>query len=513
MAKKGQPIQLQVEVATDEEWDKLLTRDGLIIVDVYSDWCGSCQGMSPHLKKIKLEVGGDMLHLAIAKSDHITPLERYRGKSEPTWMFISKGKVTNLMFGANSPKLCRLILQELKKEEAIQAGEITREEGREVTELFEEEQARYIEIEKKAAAKRQKESEKRAKELFERRTAEAKQIIENVQMLGTMIVLPNARQKYAEIVTEVLHDIGLIVVQSQKFQFTESSLEELFYFAPEIEFNEATVADMLQPEHESLICLLKPSRGSTVEDVHPAVLEMVYGPTLNPPGGKDSLYERLKHEEEDEEGITELTGIWAPHTDFLYATVLRMFFPKYSAEYTIPEPEPTPPYIAMVFDQKKTHDVMHVMAQYPNEIMHYGFFTSEVPSKTELVAKSVRKLDKVIDKRTFNEKMVLQVSKKKSECIFALAQLTPIYMSPNAEEGERECQLFFPEGYADDLNEEDFAYDELDSLTVQEEESIEEGELMNVEGDLVDEEEVSEGESEEEDEGDEEVFDDLFGFD
>ncbi|VEN34978.1 unnamed protein product [Callosobruchus maculatus] len=412
MAKKGQAIQLQTEVATDEEWEKLLSRDGLIIVDVCSDWCGSCQGMSAHLKKIKLEVGGDMLHLAMAKSDSITPLERFRGKSEPTWMFISKGRVINLMFGANSPKLTRLILAELKK-----------------------------------------------------------------------------------------------------VHFTESTLEELLYFATESELNEETIADMLEPEHETLVCLLKPSRGSTVEDVHPAVLEMVYGPTLRPPGGKDSLYERLKQEEDEEGRQSELIGIWAPHTDFLYATVLRMFFPKYSAEFTIPEPEPTPPYIAMVFDQKKMHDVMHVMAQYPREIMHYGFFTSEVPSQTELVAKSVRKLDKVVDKRTFNEKMVLQVSKKKSECIFALAQLNPVYMSPNAEEGERECQIFFPENYADDLNEEDFVYEPLDAMITQEEESIEEGELMNIEGDAVDEEEESEEESEEQSGGDEELFDDMFGFD
>lgn len=30
MAKKGQPVQLQAEINNDDEWEKLLQRDGLI---------------------------------------------------------------------------------------------------------------------------------------------------------------------------------------------------------------------------------------------------------------------------------------------------------------------------------------------------------------------------------------------------------------------------------------------------------------------------------------------------
>ncbi|CAG2061383.1 unnamed protein product, partial [Timema podura] len=125
--KKGAMVQLQLEVNTEDEWRKMLTREGLIVVDVYSDWCGPCVGMVGNLKKIKLDIGGDMLMLAMARSDEIKCLERFRNKSEPTWMFIANGHLVNLMFGANAPRLAKLIIQELENERKVLAGEKERE--------------------------------------------------------------------------------------------------------------------------------------------------------------------------------------------------------------------------------------------------------------------------------------------------------------------------------------------------------------------------------------------------
>ena len=40
------------------------------MVDVYSEWAGPCNAMANYLKKIKLEVGDDLLQCAMAKYEH-----------------------------------------------------------------------------------------------------------------------------------------------------------------------------------------------------------------------------------------------------------------------------------------------------------------------------------------------------------------------------------------------------------------------------------------------------------
>lgn len=51
------------------------------------------------------------------------------------------------------------------------------------------------------------------------------------------------------------------------------------------------------------------------------------------------------------------------------------------------------------------------------------------------------------------EKMVVQLSKKRSDAFFAFAQLGPSRISTNIATGEEECKIFFPEDY--DLVEEE----------------------------------------------------------
>lgn len=114
MAGKKAPV-LQTKVDTNEEWNAILKRPGLVVVDVYSNWSGPCLAMVSTLEKVKIDIGGDMLSYAIAKNDEIDDLERFRGKSEPVWMFIQNGQMVNLIFGANCPKLKSVLIEEIQR--------------------------------------------------------------------------------------------------------------------------------------------------------------------------------------------------------------------------------------------------------------------------------------------------------------------------------------------------------------------------------------------------------------
>jgi len=104
----------------------LLQEGGLTIVDIYSEWAGPCTAMSGALKKIKLEVGDDSLVYAMAKSDTIPQLEKFRGHCKPTYLFMASGEPVAVMHGANAPLMRTMVSQQMELEKRVLAGEIER---------------------------------------------------------------------------------------------------------------------------------------------------------------------------------------------------------------------------------------------------------------------------------------------------------------------------------------------------------------------------------------------------
>lgn len=135
MAKKGGAQQIQVQIETAEELSSFISQNGLLVLDVYSRWCGPCIAMIGALRKAKTEGGGEYLQLATVQCDDIQVFHRFRNKSEPTWIFVSNGKVIDCLFGSNAIVLAETIKKELKLIEQ-QKDTITKDQ-REVFELHE----------------------------------------------------------------------------------------------------------------------------------------------------------------------------------------------------------------------------------------------------------------------------------------------------------------------------------------------------------------------------------------
>ncbi|XP_028393484.1 thioredoxin domain-containing protein 3 homolog isoform X2 [Dendronephthya gigantea] len=125
---KGKKVELQVSVSSQDQWEELLQKDGLIVVDAYAAWCGPCKAIVSTLKRIKNELGDDLLHFATAETDQIDSLSLYRGKSQPTFLFYSNGVLVYVIRGCNCPFMIKTITTQLEREHKILEGKAERSE-------------------------------------------------------------------------------------------------------------------------------------------------------------------------------------------------------------------------------------------------------------------------------------------------------------------------------------------------------------------------------------------------
>ena len=79
-------------VTTEQDWDRLVHTAGLVLVDVYSGWCGPCTSMEAHLKRLRVAsiMADDRVSLARACCDNIGELAPFRKDPRPTWYYFQK---------------------------------------------------------------------------------------------------------------------------------------------------------------------------------------------------------------------------------------------------------------------------------------------------------------------------------------------------------------------------------------------------------------------------------------
>ncbi|XP_071148195.1 thioredoxin domain-containing protein 6-like isoform X4 [Mytilus edulis] len=265
-------IQLQMHIESQEEWEDLLSKEGLNVIDVYQEWCGPCTGMVSNFKKIKNEMGDPLLKFCTAKADMIDSLDKYRGHCEPCFLFYAGGCLVAVVRGANSPKILRTITEQLKQEHKCLDGG---SERKEIKDPF----IAQLESKEKETEKEEEEEEEEMNRLRYKgeiiNYGDTLEISEGVKEVTVALIKPDAVE--AGKVDQILEDIkaaGIEILKHEERKLTEDEVRQFYSHLQDQDFFEDLVKFMTSgPSH-----VLALTKGKTGENIIDEFRDLI-GPT------------------------------------------------------------------------------------------------------------------------------------------------------------------------------------------------------------------------------------------
>ncbi|XP_047541246.1 uncharacterized protein LOC125074066 [Vanessa atalanta] len=253
MARKGQ-VSIQDNVETNEELEEYLNANfnKLICMEVYSDFCGHCLATGNAIRKGKLEIGQDRISMVKALADNIDALSRFKNKSEPTFLFIFKGKLIRAMFGANGVELCRIIEEEIgHMQREIDTG--VERPKQEISELLPEEAAKIKEDQKLEENFREAAERLRVLTIAARKKRICERLARYVKDLNFILYWPHCHKAHLDLY-EKWDQINIQVAAKDTIQMTEEGVKEALYMS-DVDPNEACVYALMKDE--ALVVLFK----------------------------------------------------------------------------------------------------------------------------------------------------------------------------------------------------------------------------------------------------------------
>ncbi|XP_020893204.1 thioredoxin domain-containing protein 3 homolog isoform X2 [Exaiptasia diaphana] len=202
---------IMTEVKTQEQWDELITKEGMIVVDAFSAWCGPCKAIISSFKRLKNEIGDDLLHFAVAETDTIDSLEKYRMRSQPTFLFYAGGILVNVVRGCHCPLLLKTIRQELEKEHKVLEGHCERE--------------RFIDTEVNKVADEEIEEKKPDEEEED----EEEEIVHLPKQVTLAIIKPDAvKAGLVDDIIKKVEDMGIEILKKEERTLTKEEAAEFY---------------------------------------------------------------------------------------------------------------------------------------------------------------------------------------------------------------------------------------------------------------------------------------------
>lgn len=74
------------------KFSELITKDKLVLVDFFAEWCGPCKMMSPVLKQVKDNLGDRVSIIKIDVDKNQSLAAKYQVRGVPTLMLFKNGQ-------------------------------------------------------------------------------------------------------------------------------------------------------------------------------------------------------------------------------------------------------------------------------------------------------------------------------------------------------------------------------------------------------------------------------------
>ncbi|NXI81008.1 TXND3 protein, partial [Rhipidura dahli] len=119
----------QTVITNQNQWDEMLKRSGIVVIDVYQAWCGPCKAVLNLFRKLRNEFSEDnVLHFAVAEADSVETLKPFRNSCEPVFLFSVHGKILAMVKGVNAPLITKTVTDLVQEERDIADGKKERTE-------------------------------------------------------------------------------------------------------------------------------------------------------------------------------------------------------------------------------------------------------------------------------------------------------------------------------------------------------------------------------------------------
>ncbi len=85
---------------TDENFDAEITKNSLVLVDFWAEWCAPCRIIAPVIEQLAGEYQGKILFGKLNVDENPATAAKYRIMSIPSLLLFKEGKVVDKVIGA-----------------------------------------------------------------------------------------------------------------------------------------------------------------------------------------------------------------------------------------------------------------------------------------------------------------------------------------------------------------------------------------------------------------------------